>query len=180
MTAPNLLLPDYDDFSSTEHTLRFLWQLLQATDAKIVIEAGTYYAHFTNIAASVVKPRGGHVYTADTVNYCRFKSLQDNGLVECVDFIHGDFTDIANRFPEILGQVDFAFIDSGAPFAYQWEDGCRFRHYELAKSWLAPGGIIVTDDIGNPDWEGAERIRAEAGILLPHIGHGLALVQKPL
>lgn len=171
-------IAEIDKSSLDERTLHLLHGLVMATPAQIIVEAGTYRGNFACIAGSVAKANGGKVYTADAIDYAWGGMLVDNDLVETVRFVHADFAAIIQVAPQIIGNVDFALVDSGPPCAYGWDHEMRFRHYELAKAWVKPGGVVVVDDVNATDWFGVDIIRKEAALVFP-LGHGISVWQKP-
>lgn len=154
----------FDTCGADLATLEFLAALVNLAQPKVLVEAGSYCGHFALYAAKVMADWGGEVWTADPLLHDNWTALiASNGLTN-LHYVPADFGAIPFA---ALGPVDFAFVDSGAPFANGWEDGLRLRHYELAKQVVRPGGLIVTDDTAADDWQGVQRIRAEAALVLP-------------
>lgn len=159
-----------------ERSLMLLTDLLTFTEAKVVVEAGTYLGNFSLTASRLATL----VYTADPHDYGWTGLLDENGITNVV-FVQDDFEEIATRHPEVVGRVDFAFIDSGPRRPFEGEEvdhGMRYRHYKAAKRWARSGGLVVVDDVNANDWYGVHRIRAEAGLVLLG-GRGLSVWQKP-
>lgn len=170
-----------DECSSTNNTRYFLGMLLIQLDAHIAVEAGTYTGRFAVQAGATFANMGGSrmLYTADTLDFGWRKAAERNGIGAHVSFIHDDFATIATHFPDIVGTVDFAWIDSGPPIMMgHTHEGIRLKHYRVAQTWMRSGGIIAVDDMNKyQDW-GGEEVWAERHLYLNE-GHGMTLWQKP-
>lgn len=160
-----IVLPPLDDLATDVETLTFLFCLLEYQCPSLVVEAGTWRGHFSLMAAYLLP--SSTVWTADTVDNAA--EGPDN-----FKFFLGDFEKMLERLePKSIG---FAFIDSGPPFEGDWEDTIRWRHYQAVKPYMSPGGLIVSHDMNNCDWQHADDIIAEANIRLKG-GRGITIYQ---
>ena len=177
-----LMLAPCDGTAGDQDSLTFLGALIQMAQPRVVLEAGTYRGHFALLAGRLVQRWGGYVFTADPIEHNWIHLIAANALQDTVEFVQDDFVKVGER---LTAPADFAFIDSGPPFLGGpgptdpgWDHGVRFRHYELAKQWVRPGGLVLVDDVNATDWQGSLRIREEATLLFPG-GRGLSLWRKP-
>lgn len=150
--------------SISESTARSVAVLLEAWQPKVVVEAGSYKGTFAIVAAKA-SPEA-QVYTADAIDHNWLFMCEHNGVADRVHFVNADFEQIAVRHPEIVGQVDLAFVDSGWPMVAH-EGGVRYRHFQAAQRWVRLGGYILIDDMARRDWPGAEDIAQQCCLVLP-------------
>ena len=149
--AVTLVYPE-DDVGTERETLELLALLVAANAPGLIVEAGTYKGHFAENAIEAC-PRTT-VFTADTI---------DHGYRPSDEWIYdyrGDFEAMLEELD--INSIDFAFIDSGPPFAEGFEKGIRKRHYDAVKARMTPGGLICVHDTNKTDWFGAEEIIANA------------------
>lgn len=180
----NIKVANLNPTSIDAYGLLFLGQLIRFIQPQIIVEAGTYKGNFAVVAASILKQEhiNGQVYTADPLDHGAVKCIEENGLEVYITYLQDDFEQLAVEWPFIVGRVGFAFIDSGPPFPEgdeNFDANVRWRHYEAAKAWMAPSGIIAVDDTLQTDWFNSSKVSAEAGVNL-RAGRGLSLWQKPL
>lgn len=148
--AVTLVYPE-DDVGTERETLELLALLVAANAPDLIVEAGTYKGHFAENAIEAC-PRTT-VFTADTIDY---------GYRPSDEWIYDYRGDFEAMLEELDQWIDFAFIDSGPPFAEGFEKGVRKRHYDAVKKRMAPGGLICVHDTNKTDWFGAEEIIANA------------------
>ena len=166
-------LPPLDSTATDKETLNFLAGLLQYTQPKLIVEAGTWKGHFSVKAAEML-PKC-RVFTSDTANHFPdWEKLPDNLFFFKTDFEEMLSICVGDKFDFI----DFAFIDSGPPFVQDFEAGIRLRHYEAVKPYMNKGGLIVSHDMNKTDWHGADKIIQEADLRLTG-GRGITIWQKP-
>lgn len=176
-----LIDPQEADTALDIQAMAFCAQLVLTTKPIIVVEAGTFKGTFTNMAQELQQNLGvfGHVYTADPICYGHSLRLNVN-----VSYLQDDFERLAVVYPEIVGEVNLALIDSGPPFPGNpepgeegWDSDIRWRHFNTCKDWMAPGGLILVDDLNARDWNHADEIAEQCGLVLT-IGRGLGVWQK--
>lgn len=163
-----------NDESISEDTLRVAAKILELRQPAIIVEAGTYKGTFAITAAAVCKE--ARVYTADAIDHNWRWLLERNKVADRVFFVNADFEQLVVVYPEIVGQVDFAFIDSGWPMI-KHEGGVRLRHFQAAQHWLKPGGAMLIDDMHKREWPGAEEIAEQCCVILP-TDRGLGVWRK--
>lgn len=162
--AVTLIYPENDDVGTERETLEILALLVAANAPGVTVEAGTYKGHFAENAIEAC-PRTT-VFTADTI---------DHGYRPSDEWIYdyrGDFEAMLEELD--ITHVDFAFIDSGPPFAKEFEKGVRKRHYNAVKKRMLSGGIICVHDTNKTDWFGVHEIIANATFRLTS-GRGLTV-----
>jgi hypothetical protein len=143
-----------DDVATEQEALELLASIILYEQPYILVEAGTWRGDFARHIEDYLQLGRSYLYTADTLDAEKPNIL---GMY----FHHMDFEEMLGD--HLMGrEVNFAFIDSGPPFAEQWEDGVRFRHYTAVQPFMAKNGIIAVHDTNSVDWQGAEQIIAEA------------------
>lgn len=155
--------PEMDGSATEVETLNLLFDLLWVFRPRVIIEAGTYQGHFT-VGAARLLPES-RIYTFDPVLHGKWPDEHEN-----IIFCKHDF----NYIPE---PFQFAFIDSGPPFSGPWEDGVRWRHWQLACANIDPMGVVACHDTNHTDWEGRDAIVAQSQIRWTE-GQGLAAWQR--
>lgn len=167
------LLEDDDGISPT--TVHALGMLFAIERPRTIIEAGTYKGSFA-ITAAVVLPEST-ILTADPIAHNWGGALEKNATANPEHILQhrGDFAELAQAYPQIVGATDFAFIDSGWPML-SYEAGMRIRHFRLAQQWVRPGGLVCVDDM-HGNWEGRDEIAAVACLIL-NTDRGLAIWRK--
>ena len=156
-----------DNLATDLETLRFLANLVAYQQPKVTVEAGTYKGHFAVLAGRVVPQ--SKIHTADTSDYGWQEFKPPN-----VIFYLQDFSEMLVGLPK--QSIDFAFIDSGPPFAQEWENHVRYRHYQDVMPYMAPGGLIVSHDMNSTDWHGAGKIIKQSSLRLTG-GRGITIQQ---
>jgi hypothetical protein len=163
-----LIFPE-DDVGTEQSTLEILAALVAANAPGVTVEAGTYKGHFAENAVAVSRHTARtRVFTADTIDH-GYRPTN-----EWIEDYRGDFEDML--FVLDINHVDFAFIDSGPPFAKgeEFERGVRKRHYDAVKQRMVSGGVICCHDTNSTDWFGADEIIANATIRITS-GRGLTV-----
>ena len=155
---------DLDAVATDADSLYFLFGLISFLKPKVVVEAGTWKGHFSLTLVQIMPSIT--IYTADPIRF-----MKDSGPLQ---YYQGDFVDMLELYK--LDSIDFAYIDSGPPCTSDWDNGVRWRHYQAVIPRMAPGGLIVSHDMNNRDWEGADKIHELADIYLP-AGRGLTIQQ---
>lgn len=154
-------------------TATFLSSLVKGAQAKAILEIGTSYGYSTVWLAEAARATGGKVTSlelhARKVGYAK-EQLAKAGLADYVEFRIGDALKILEELP---GPFEVVLLDL-------WKD-LYVRCFDLLYPKLAPGGIIVADNMLFPEVSRSDanlyraRARAAAGIssvLLP-IGSGI-------
>lgn len=155
---------DLDEVATDADSLYFLLSLASFIKPKVVVEAGTWKGHFSLTLVTLMPDI--IVCTADPIRF-----MKDSGPLQ---YYQGDFVDMLEVYK--LDSINFAYIDSGPPCSSDWDNGIRWRHYEAVLPRMAPGGLIVSHDMNDRDWEGADKIYELASIYLP-AGRGLTIQQ---
>lgn len=152
-----------DGTATDSASLRTLLALVDFVRPRVILEVGTYRAHFAvPVARALPQAR---VHTFDPIDFGWDKSLAPN-----ITFHQRDFDAAPEPF-------EFAFVDSGPP-AITPDDDIRWRHWQLACALVEPGGLVVCHDTLTTDWNHASDIIAQ-GVTLRG-GRGLTLWSKPL
>ena len=154
-------------------TASFLCTLVRGAQAKTILEIGTSYGYSTVWLAEAARATGGKVISlelhARKVDYAK-EQLAKAGLTDYVEFRIGDALKSLEALP---GPFEVVLLDL-------WKD-LYVRCFDLFYPKLAPGGIIVADNMLFPEASRPDanlyraRARAAAGIssvLLP-IGSGI-------
>ncbi len=165
------LLATVDNAASHPETWDFLAAMVEATDAKVTVEAGTYRGHGTFAMAEACFLRGtGHVWSADVEDHGVWDVLCDTGLSAHTTLYIGRFENMLGMVPS---PIDLAFIDASelaTPLL-------RVEYVDMVLSRLSPHGVCIVDDCTDDAWEGAKMLRDRASLYLP-LGHGLVVIQK--
>ena len=159
---PVFLVEDPDAIST--QTVNALAALFATERPQVIVEAGTYKGSFA-MTAAVLLPTAT-ILTADPIAHNWSGALEKNTLTHPERLIRhqGDFAELAHAYPDIVGKVDFAFIDSGWPML-NYEAGMRVRHFRLAQQWVRPDGLVVIDDL-HGDWDGRDEIARTCCLVL--------------
>ena len=155
---------DLDEVATDAASLYFLFALISFLNPKVVVEAGTWKGHFSLTLAQIMPSIA--IYTADPIRF-----MKEPGLLQ---YYQGDFVDMLESYK--LDSIDLAYIDSGPPCSSDWDHGIRWRHYQAVIPRMAPGGLIISHDMNDRDWEGADKIFELASIYLS-AGRGLTIQQ---
>ncbi len=123
----------------TPDTGRLLWILIRAARATRILEVGTSNAYSTIWLADAARATGGRVTTLERdpnkVRLAR-QNLDRAGVAAWVDVREGPAADTLAALP---GPFDLVFLDA---------DRGSYRAYlELAVPRLAPGGLLVADNV---------------------------------
>lgn len=121
---------------------RLLRLLMQLTDAKEVLEIGTY-SGYSALAMASGMPAGGRVTTFEINDEQEdfTRPWLENAPFEArVEMVIGD---VFALLPPMQRTFDAAFIDANK------RDYCRY--YRLVKPMLKPGGLLIAD---NTLWDG--------------------------
>jgi predicted O-methyltransferase YrrM len=123
----------------TPDTGRLLWILARAARATRILEVGTSNAYSTIWLADAARATGGRVTTlerdADKVALAR-RNLAGAGLAAWVEIVEGPAADTLAGLP---GPFDLVFLDADRP--------SYLAYLELAVPRLAPGGLLVADNV---------------------------------
>jgi len=123
----------------TPDTGRLLWILIRSARATRILEVGTSNAYSTIWLADAARATGGRVTTLERdpnkVRLAR-QNLERAGLAPWVDIREGPAADTLGALP---GPFELVFLDADRP---------SYRTYlELAVPRLAPGGLLVADNV---------------------------------
>lgn len=147
--------------------------LIKEAGARRILEVGSSYGYSTTWLAEAARAVGGQVISLelkeDKTQYARAQ-LAQAGLAEYVEFRVGD---ALASLRQLSGPFDFALIDL-------WKD-LYVPVFELLHPKLAPGAIVVADNILHPEKFRPEarlyqeRVRTAAGMssVLLAVGNGL-------
>lgn len=152
-------------------TGQLLAVLARSFKAPRILELGTSFGYSTLWLAAAARTAGGRVTTLELYEekaaFAR-EMLEKAGLDDVVDFRVGDALDILR---DLAGPWDFVLVD-------HWKD-LYLPSYELLKPRLAPGAILVADNMLRDGQERqldfADAVRATEGmdsVVLP-VGSGL-------
>ncbi|MBV9863526.1 MAG: O-methyltransferase [Alphaproteobacteria bacterium] len=129
-----------EEMASNPVALRFLQMLIWMTGATHILEIGAFIGVSTIYLARALPP-GGKVVSIEKFDefaaICR-ANFARNGVADRIDLRIGDAFDIVPKLPrdELFGLV---FIDGNKE---------RYRDYvEMTEPLLAPGGVVVIDDV---------------------------------
>lgn len=169
------VLPEIDEMASAPATIDLLAMLTSFMQPKVVVEAGTYRGHAALAVANVMRAYdSGHLYTADV--YDNFSAtLADIPILQpYITWWHGDYLAMLEQVP---GEIDLAYIDASDPN----DSNLRLEHAGRTYARLAPGGLLLADDTGSPDWREAKLFRVWAQSSGIHLTQrrGLTFIQKP-
>jgi caffeoyl-CoA O-methyltransferase len=123
----------------TPSTGRFLFALLAPQTASEVLEVGASRGYSTIWLAAAARILGGRVLSVenDPVKCEAWRrNVEEAGLAEWAELVEGDAQE---RLVEIEDIFDVVFIDA------EKED--YERYFELARTKLEPGGLIVADNV---------------------------------
>jgi predicted O-methyltransferase YrrM len=123
----------------TPDTGRFLWILARAARATRILEVGTSNAYSTIWLADAARATGGRVITLERdpnkVRLAR-ENVARAGVARWVEVREGPAAETLAGLP---GPFDLVFLDA---------DRASYRTYlELAVPRLAPGGLLVADNV---------------------------------
>jgi predicted O-methyltransferase YrrM len=168
--------PPLDLTATDVGSLVLLGSLCFYTEARIIVEAGTYRGHAAILMArAAIRCRSDYqLYTADPYNWGQVEAIAATGIPGISVFLE-DFEETLARVTE---PIDFAFIDSGPAGGQPVPSDIRWTHYNAVKPKMRPGGLVVVHDTLATDWSHRNDIAAEATIVLP-FGRGLTIYQAP-
>jgi predicted O-methyltransferase YrrM len=162
-------LPELDSTATDWESLTLLYGLALYLRPKVIVEAGTYQGHFAVVVARLLPECA--VWTADP------QSRLGEGAEPNLHFVRADFDAMLADQPDLRGQVDFAFIDSGPPWAAE-EPEMRWRHWTSCKAFMRSGGIMACHDTNAATtWPRGTDIARES--LRLNGGRGVCLWQAP-
>ena len=123
----------------TPDTGRLLWILVRALRATRILEVGTSNAYSTIWLADAARATDGRVVTLERdpgkVRLAR-ENLERAGIAQWVEIREGPAAETLAALP---GPFDLVFLDA---------DRASYRTYlELAVPRLAPGGLLVADNV---------------------------------
>ncbi|WP_346910896.1 O-methyltransferase [uncultured Roseibium sp.] len=158
-----------------KETGQLLAVLARSLKAPRILELGTSFGYSTLWLASAAKTAGGRLTTVEKYEeksaFARQMS-EKAGLADAVDFRIGDALEIQR---DLSGPWDFVLID-------HWKD-LYLPSYELLKPTLAPGAILVADNMLRDGQEQhldfADAVRATVGmdsVVLP-VGSGILVAR---
>ena len=158
-----------------EDVARFLHLLITGCGARSVLEVGTSYGYSTLWLADAVRETGGRLTTLESAPYKADharEALGRAGLAAQVDFRVGDALEI---IPGLEGPFDFVLLDL-------WKN-LYIPCLDLCLPKLAPGAIVVADNMLHPPMNRPEALKYRAAVrrkkelttvLIP-IGQGVEL-----
>lgn len=175
-----LILPGLDGDACDMDTLHFLYGLVGYLRPSLIVEAGTYRGHGSSVMGEALRANkiDGEVWSADVEGYDAAQTVTQNDLQDYVTLYRGDFKAMLDG-PLVHRKIRMAFVDSGRVVLNDGEkvaDDVRSTHVWAAYERLAPGGVVVVDDM-NGQWVGVEDIRQRASVYLT-TGRGMAIVQR--
>jgi predicted O-methyltransferase YrrM len=123
----------------TPDTGRLLWILIRSARAARVLEVGTSNGYSTIWLADAARAAGGGVVTLEAnpakVALAR-RNFEAAGVSDVVQIVEGPAADTLRGLP---GPFDVIFLDADRP-SYA-------TYLELAVPKLAPGGLLVADNV---------------------------------
>ncbi len=152
---------------------QFMSAVVEGGGLKRILEIGTSYGYSTLWLADAARATGGKVTSLDLADYKQAHAaaaLERVGLRDVVDFHAGNALEI---IPTLEGPFDFVLLDL-------WKD-LYVPCLELFLPMLAPGAVIVADNMLRPAGDRPEALRYRRAVrsmpdlktvLLP-IGQGL-------
>jgi caffeoyl-CoA O-methyltransferase len=115
----------------------FLSFLVSMTQAKVVVEVGTFTG-WSSIAMAGALPPGGRIYSLDineeTTAVAR-RYAEEAGVADRIEYRLGSTLE---TIAELDGPIDLAFIDA--------DKGGYVDYYEAILPKLAPNGVIAADN----------------------------------
>lgn len=162
-----------DTTASDPDVWAFLAGMVQATKAKVIVEAGTYRGHalFAMAEALWAAQSDGHIWSADLVDYHVSDALQALGLGQFVTLGIGPFHLLVEQ--HVHEPIDLAFVDASDPN----NPNLRMETVDFLLPRMRKGGLIVVDDCQeNPGFPQADTIRERCDIYLP-LGRGTCVFQ---
>ena len=118
---------------------RFVHALILASKAKHCLEIGTSYGYSGLWMLSALQHTDGTLTTIDRdvrkIDGARSR-FSAAGVGDRVTFLHGEALSVLEG---IGGEFDFVFLDAD-------KQNC-IRYFELVETHLAPGGVVLTDNV---------------------------------
>ena len=128
------------EMGSSPLQLRILEFLTALSGAKVVLEIGSFIGVSAMAIASAL-PADGHIVTIEKFDHfaeIAQRNFSNNGLAGKITLHLGDAFDIVPAMPKSR-RFDMVFVDGNKE---------RYADYfEMAVERLAPGGLIVVDDV---------------------------------
>ncbi len=167
---------DGSDLPTSERSLavgpesgRLLFALVAPNAGCEVLEIGSSRGYSTIWLAAAARILGGRVVSLEQVPgkiEAWRRNVADAGLEEWTELVEGDARE---TLPALEDGFDVVFLDA-------WKDDYE-RHFEVARTKLEPGGVVVADNVNsNPVVQAYARARQADPTLLSvtvPIGHGL-------
>ncbi|WP_324741635.1 class I SAM-dependent methyltransferase [Tsuneonella sp. CC-YZS046] len=125
-------------------TGRLLYDLITGLELRSVLEIGTSYGYSTLWFAHALRQTNGRLITTELADYKLAharEQLKAAGLDDVVDFREGDALEI---IPTLDGPFDLVFVDL-------WKD-LYIPSAEQFLPKLAPGALIIADNMLKPEW----------------------------
>lgn len=156
-----------------EEAARFLHSLAVGLSAQRIVELGTSYGFSTLFLADAARETGGKLYTFDNVErkhtYAQAR-MDEAGLAEHVEWRLGDALELLREESE---PIDFVLLDV-------WKN-LYAPCFELVYPLLAPGGVIIADNMLHPpgtrpqaaEYRALVRSKPDLEAVLLPVGHGL-------
>jgi len=155
-----------------------LYLLASGGKSKRILELGTSYGYSTVWLAAAARATGGKVLSLELrefkIEHAR-QALTRAGLSTRVEFYAGDCLDTLKTLP---GPFDFVLLDV-------WKD-LYLPCFELVHPKLAPGGMIVADNMLLPDvvrpqaeaYRARVRAAGDMDSVLVEVGNGIEISRK--
>jgi caffeoyl-CoA O-methyltransferase len=162
-----------DTTASHPEVWGFLSQMVNATGARVIVEAGTYRGHgcFAMAEALLCTGQEGHIWSADIVDHHVDDALRVVGLSEYVSLAIGKFDEMVEE--QIAEPIDLAFVDASDPN----NSMLRVDYVDFLYPRMRKGGLIVVDDCGDVEgWPSAQILRDTCNLYLP-LGRGTCVFQ---
>ncbi len=120
-----------------------------------MLEIGASRGYSTIWLAAAARILGGRVVSLeqDDRKIAAWRAnIADAGLEEWAELVEGD---AGETLPALEDGFDVVFLDA-------WKDDYE-AYFEIARSKLEPGGVVVADNVGSNRLDGAGVRRAPAG-----------------
>lgn len=123
---------------------RILYALIAEYQPKNALELGTSVGVSAEYQGGALQRYGGHLVTmegAPEIAAIAQTAIDSLGLGEVIDIMVGRFGDALPSFLESADPLDFVFIDG------HHDENATQEYHRLIKPHLAPGAVLVYDDI---------------------------------
>jgi predicted O-methyltransferase YrrM len=154
----------------------FLYQIVLASQAKLIVEIGTSYGFSGLFWAAALQQTGGTLHTID-ISQKKYdasrKHFERAGVAGCIVNHLGD---ALVELPKIAGPIDIAFIDGSDKHSSE-------QYFELIWPKLRVGGSVLTDNTKTHPADLADfirfaRSRTDATSIDVPIGNGVEWTVK--